>query len=326
MKKGILIYLVLLIGCGSPHMRAGKIYLDQEEYEKAIEQFKLQLKEKPNDAEAWWLLGITYKWQKKYEEACECIDKAIEIEPKRIEERKLFLWALYSSAGFSLMKKKEWELAKKRLIQAINFEPDSVYSYLDLARVYIVLGKEDSGAIYYKKAIKVNPNHIEAYRELGIYYMRQKQYDEAIEYLKAASTIKPNNADIAYRLGIAYYYKKDYSKAEKAFENAIKYDSTFTDAYLNLGTTLTKKKEYDKAIEMFKKVIELNPKDEEAHLNLGSAYYHIENYELAVEAYTKAIELDSLDSEGYQGRAGAYWKLGKKKEAEADLQKVKELK
>ncbi|MBI4722485.1 MAG: tetratricopeptide repeat protein [Candidatus Stahlbacteria bacterium] len=328
MRKYFLLICLFILGCESQYRTAGKVYIQQEEYDKAAEQFNLQLKQTPNDPDAWWWLGMAYTYQKKYEDACQCMDKVAEIAPEKQELKKQipFLWSLYYSAGISAYQEKSWELAKNRFTQATRLEPDSFQTYMNLGLVYVCLEQEDTAIVYYKKVIELDTNNIDAYRNLGIYYMKKKEYDEAQKYFNKVLGLKPKDADILYRIGIAYYLKEDYPNAEASFKRAIECDSTLEDAYFNLGATLVKQNKYDESIEVLKKTIEIKPNDVEALLHLGGTYLLTKKYDAAIEIYTKIIQLDPAKREAYEGRANAYWKLGKKAEAEADLRIVKEMK
>lgn len=328
MRGVYFLFLSILVGgCASQYMTAGKVYIQQEEYDKAVEQFNLQLKQNPTDVDAWWWLGVAYTYQKKYEDACQSIDKVAEIAPNKLElkKQKSFLWSLYYSAGVDAYQKSDWLLAEKRFKRAIDFEPDSVLSYMNLATIYSQLENEDSSLVYHEKVLVLDSTKIDAYRNLGAYYIKKKEYDKAVSYFKGGIAVAPKDADLLYRLGIAYYLKNDYPNAETNFRYAIECDSTLEDAYFNLGATLVKREKYDEAIEVLKRTVALNPKDVEALIHLGGTYILTKKYELAVETYTKVIELDPSNRDAYEGRANAYWQLGKKKEAEVDLKKAQEL-
>ncbi len=326
--RSLVIVFLLVVGCTSQYMTAGKVYIQQEEYEKAIEQFNLQLEQNPQDVDALWWMGMTYAYQKKYEEACKYIDKAKEVAPdkKELEKERGFLWSLYYNAGIYANRDEDFEIAKKRFTQASEFGPDSVQTYMNLAIVWSNLGENDSSVVYYKRAIKVAPENTEAYRNLGIHYKNIKEYNPAIGYFRKALDIEPEDANLSYLLGVCYYLQENYGDAERAFRHSIECDNTLEDAYFNLGASLIKEEKYEEGIEVFKKAVELKPDDVEALSHLASVYLLTENYDLAVETYTKIIELDELNCDAYEGRANAYWKLGKKKEANDDLKKIKELK
>lgn len=327
MKRCLLIVVLFLIGCASQYMTAGKVYMQQEEYKKAEEQFKQQLSQNPLDPDAWWWLGTAYVYEKEYEEACKCFDKIAEIVPekKELKKDKPFLWSVYYDAGLQAQRNEDWGLAKKRFKKATEFEPDSSIAYVNLAWIFSKLGEEDTMIAYYNKAIELNPNNLEPYRNLGIYYIKAEKYNQAIDYFKQGLAIDSTDAHLLYRLGVCYFYKEDYPNAKNAFERVIRADSTLEDAYFNLGAILIKEKKYNEAVKVLSRAVTLRPDDIEALSHLGGVYLIMGEYKNAVDTYTKIIDLNPTNVDAYEGRANAYWKLGMKKEADADLNKAKEL-
>ncbi|MEY4788394.1 MAG: hypothetical protein RLZ61_612, partial [Planctomycetota bacterium] len=71
--------------------------------------------------------------------------------------------------------------------------------------------------------------------------------------------------------------------------------------------------------------IELNPSFTAAYNHRGNSAYAMKNYTDAINDYTKAIELDPADANLFNNRAKTFKALGKDKEAEDDLVKVKRL-
>lgn len=326
-KGFVFMGLLFLLGCATAYMTAGKLYMQQEEYEKAEAQFRLHLDENPQDPDGWWWLGMTYSYRRDYEEACKCFDEVVKIAPGKQEltEERSFLWSVYYDAGLEWQQEENWDFAKSRFTQAAEFEPDSAVTYINLGWVYSNLGQDDSMVVFYQKAIELDPKRLEMYRNLGIHYMKLDEYDTAQEYFEKGLEIDSTNADLWYRLGVCYFLKEDNENAKAAFEHTIELDPGLQDAYFNLGAVLLREKKYEEAIEVLKNAVELRPDDIEALVHLGASYRLTDNYNEAVEVYTKIIELDPENIEAYEGRGGAYWALGMNKEANADLKKAQEL-
>ena len=73
---------VLLAGCGGdPAFTAGKVYLQQEDYENALEQLTIAIKNAPNAWEPHMWLGRTYAETDRLEEASEHLHAALDLSP-----------------------------------------------------------------------------------------------------------------------------------------------------------------------------------------------------------------------------------------------------
>jgi len=73
----LLLFVILIIGCGvkSQYITSARIYmgLSPPDYEKALEQLKLELEHSPDNAEAYYLLGTIYSRKYDNEKMVEAI-------------------------------------------------------------------------------------------------------------------------------------------------------------------------------------------------------------------------------------------------------------
>jgi len=345
--KGLKLAVVLIIfsfvwGCVSKYMTSGKVYMQLGEYDKAVEQFKEEIRASPDNVSAYVLLGRAYATTspRQFEEACKSFDKAMEISPSTMDnefkKQPYYYWAIYFNAGASHVKMEGWEMARKRLVQATKIEPDTATTYKSLAWAYRNLDQKDSVIATYNKVIELAPQDINTRVDLARFYMDERNYRDAIPVLQKTVELDSTNSDAFYLLGVSYSFeaadttedvKNEYNtKALKYFKKSTDIDPQNQDAYYNWGMLLYRQKKYEEAIEPFKKAVELVPDDKEAITFLGAAYLMSKQYEETVEAYTKAIELDPDDPELYINRASAYWQLKMKDKADADIRRAEELK
>lgn len=151
---------------------------------------------------------------------------------------------------------------------------------------------------------------------LGIEASAQQDYAEAIANYTEAINLDPDNRIAFINRGSVYKMLGDKLKREKNFEEA--------------------NKQYDEAISDFTQAIRIDPSNRSAYNNRGSCHYEkytnnnvqeaFANMEKAIADFTQAITIDADFIEAYKNRAAAYQFMGKKVEAEADLQKIKDLK
>ena len=112
------------------------------------------LKDEPQNAEVWDLLGVLYYQVKEYLEAELCIKKAIEIKPEIYYFENLA--KLYLDKG-------DFELAIK-YYESLSEEFPKNYEYqFNLAMAYKNHHDWERAKTAYKKAIELNPKSHEAY-------------------------------------------------------------------------------------------------------------------------------------------------------------------
>ena len=59
---------------------AGSIYLKLKEYQKAVDSFKKEIANYPDDYKSYYYLGVAYKEMKLYDKALEAIENALKIK------------------------------------------------------------------------------------------------------------------------------------------------------------------------------------------------------------------------------------------------------
>ena len=66
-------------------VKSGKRYLDQGDYNNALSFFDQALSIEPTNPDLWNLKGIALRSLGRYDEASDCYNKSLEIEPRDTE-------------------------------------------------------------------------------------------------------------------------------------------------------------------------------------------------------------------------------------------------
>ncbi len=332
--------LLIFLGCQSQFMTAGKIYIDQENYDVAIEQFKKAVEAEPQNPETYIWLGKAYAYKKLYEEACKQTEKGLLLDSKKIDELKndasFDYWAVFFNAGMKHVNNKDFKSALKRIERSLDFEPKSAKSLNYLAYCFEKLDRDDDALKTYKKAIEFVPDNIEAYINLGNFYKDREKLEEQESVLKKARKIVENpdwlkaeskeiikrrkkaKAKVYIELGNNLLMQEKPEEAEVVLKKAIELMPEDKDVNFNYGLALLKLEKYVDAIQSFKIVSSLDSLDKEGHFYLGFSYLKAEKYNEAIGAFTKVIEIDPDYCEAYLDRAFAERELGNKNAAYED--------
>ena len=62
--------------------KTGKKQLEDEQYEDALNSFERAISLNQNDADLWNLMGIALRSLGRYNEAIECFNKSLQIDPR----------------------------------------------------------------------------------------------------------------------------------------------------------------------------------------------------------------------------------------------------
>ena len=168
---GMLLMGIMFLGfqCSSTELTSAKLYIQQKNWDKAIETLNTEVTKNPKSDEGYFLLGTVYSEQDNVDKMIESFDKSLAISnkfEKNIGEYKAFQWANNFNRGVSLFQrgnkvtdedssKMYFDMAINAYNKAIMLEPDSAETYRNLAFVYLTTGKTEESIEPLKKIIEL---------------------------------------------------------------------------------------------------------------------------------------------------------------------------
>jgi tetratricopeptide (TPR) repeat protein len=212
--------------------------------------------------------------------------------------------------------------------------PKDVEAWLLLSRVYIDMDETNNGNMMgkaiaaAKSALSVRPNNSTCLKALAELYARQGRFKEAIALLDKA--VAQKNVDpFTYK---AYALILSENKRDK---EAARYWDKFAVAMPNAESSLrhldcgaliyARAGETDKSVALYDKIYQMEPLDSWL-MKKAEAYEMGGRNNLAIDLYSKIIKGQADDELALSARAKLYSKIGKNKEALADMNAaIKEL-
>lgn len=152
-----------------------------KDYEQSIKYCTEVTKLEPNNALAYYSIGLAYKNKDSLTQALEFFNKAISINPKHADS--------YYNRGSIYLAKKNYKLALPSLTKAIELNSILLPAYIDRSTLYIQDKKYDLAIADCNEVIRVSSNYAEAYNNRGIAYEKKKNYEQAKADFKKALEI-----------------------------------------------------------------------------------------------------------------------------------------
>ncbi len=312
-RSKLLIAIALLIGiavtgfqCSSTELTSAKLYIQQKNYDKAIEALQKEVQKNPKSDEGYYLLGVVQGEKDNYSEMIDAFNKSLAISDKfksQINDQKKFYWANLFNKGVKNFQngtnsqnddsaKVFFDKSINAFQYAVQLEPDSADTYKNLAFVYLSAGKYDEAVEPLQKLIDKEKS-ADGYRYLGeIYYNKgqqlkdqyktsentqdsvqaQEYYNKAISVLEEGRKVHPNNTDILLLLSNSYIAANKISVAIDAFKAGVEQDPENKYYRYNYGVLLLGSEKYEQAVEQFKKAVEIDPEYQNAIYNLAVSY------------------------------------------------------
>jgi len=286
--------------------RMGIALQEQGKMEEAIEAYNEALSIKPDHANAYNNMGIALKKQGKLEEAIEVYNKALAIKPDHANA--------YYNMGIALQKQGKIEEAIEAYNEALSIKPDYADAYYNMGIALQKQGKIEEAIEAYNEALSIKPDYADAYYNMGIALQKQGKIEEAIEAYNEALSIKPDYAEVYNIRGNALKKENKLEEAIEAYNKALSIKPDYADAYYNMGIALQKQGKIEEAIEVYNKTLVIKPDYADAYYNMGIALQKQGKIEEAIEAYNEALSIKPDYAEAYYNMGIALQKQGKLKE------------
>ncbi len=256
----LIIIFCLVFGCSrktdNHYNKLGVNYLNNGQYNYAINAFIKAIKLNPSNAEVHFNLGRAYNRKGVDDKARAEFSISSRIDPETFDE--------------CVIKYKE----------KIDYEFTDTQHLAELGSAYAEKGMLDEAIDTYKKVLEIEPENVRVHYGLGTLYSKKGMYDEAISEFRRAIEIDQSMPEAHYNLGMAYYkqgmidmaiseYKSTLSRLPKA--NGRK----TAGVHYKLGLAYYDNEMFKDAVNELNKALKIMPNDSRVHHKLSMVYKKI---------------------------------------------------
>ena len=354
-RWGVTLSAIILCGCAtSPQARhdkflaAGQAMMEKKDYARAILAFKNAAQAMPNDAEAYYRLGLAALQVGDVPTGAGSIKKAVELNPKHTAA-KLKLAELMAHGDRALIQEAETTLEELRKTTPVTPEMLNALAYTELRlgkttdavqtledvlvknpgeltsavlMAQAKLAKNDSKGAeeVLLKASAASPKAAQPHEILGEFYRDTKRPGDAEIQFQAALSLDPKNVQALYSLAGVQFDAGKVPEAEATFKRlAALPDSRYQHVY---GLFLLRQGRHDEAVREFERLATQDPGDRTARGRLISAYQLVGRTADATAVIEKALRKNPNDIDALLRRAQLSVAGGKYNDAEKDLNQV----
>jgi tetratricopeptide (TPR) repeat protein len=336
----LLVPVALFLACASnPHVSSLKIYLQQQNWDKAIEEGKAWQVDEPDNPQAHLWTGVALINKKMYEEAADNFVRAFEIDPSlrdsatlannlSIGGQALFtvdgVSVTFQNAGATTAQNEEYDRAIRYIDEAIMLTPGDGKLYTLLSGTYQRQGQEAKAREVLEQGVLNAPNDPELHYFFAL-MLPNEEKDLALEHLNKAVEIDPEYVKAHYQTGVILFRTQEYAAAKASFFRAVELDTTLADGFINLGIISVHEESYSEAEGYFRTYTTLNPEDYQGWSLWGVALYNLEQHQQSLAAFDKSLELYPTNAEVYTYKGLCYKALGMTQESLDAFKKADEL-
>jgi tetratricopeptide (TPR) repeat protein len=292
--------------CSSTDLTSAKLYIQQENMDKAKEALLREVQANPKSDEGYYLLGFVYGKEGDIENMLENFNKSLAISDKwknDISLARKSYWAESFNKGVEYFNKAtnattedSTTMYYDKAVEAFAFgvlcEPETVSTYRNLAFALINMQKQDEAIDALEKVLELDPNP-DTYTMLGDIYINQgeklmgsfknydmaddsvkavKKYSNAIEILESGRKQYPENSQILLLLSNAYIKADKMDVAMDAFKIGVEQDPDNQYYHYNYGVLLLQNKDFENAAAQFKSAVDIDPEYTNAIYNLAVTF------------------------------------------------------
>jgi len=350
---------VFLAGCGAdPAFTSGKVYLQDQNYQRAIEQLQIAIRNSPTAWQPHTYLARAYgdlAEQTTGEPVTFQLMKDGKAEQMEVQPGQTDVLLPLVNAEFQKALDLAVEPAAKDEVE--NAITQSWLVFHKRGEQYVEAAKFEEAIPEFERAIVVDPRKADAYINLGYSLHMSGNEDRAIEIFEEAIKQTPDNPTLKENLVSVYQAKggalasaQDYAGALRYFEKIEQVDPESPDINYNIGLMYYQLKEYRDALRYFEAQLAKTGDDEEviyrvflAHWALATAFDNEasaapdeeskslatqsaqDQYTAALEPLLKLLEMNNEEVTYHRALARVYNKLGRNDEAMEELREVEAL-
>jgi len=275
--------------------------------------YKIVLK----DEISWNLEGTKYVKEGKVNNALECFNKAIELNP-------FFELPWFNKASL-LFRHKDYELSLECVNKALELHPSWVAALRLKGMILINLRRNKEAVEVLRKAIDIDPEDWSAWDNLGRALFNLRKYEEALECFEKALKINPDNHELYYLKGAVLVQLGRIEVAESTLNEALRLKPDHVPSLMLKAELLFNKGRYEETLEILDKILIKDPKNIEVLLSKGLVLSKLNRYEEAIRCCDAVLRIDNNNTSAWYNKACFTAKLGCVKEALEYLRKALEL-
>jgi len=342
---------LLAVGRGLYH--TGKFAAAEETLQKAIAC-------NPGQADAWFMLGMTYRSLARQEQAIDACRQAVRLDANHAAAHNL-LGILLAEAGQSAEAIDEFQ-------RALALSPNHPDTYFNLALVLLREQRVAEALEACRSTIKLDPAHADAHAMVQQYAPaagpsldasatqsfvgahksfvqtdRERLLQLKVQLDAAKEAFDRGDLDAAERacreavrrslgdpralhdLGVVLLWRGRPSEAAAELGRAVALDEANAKNHYAFATALVELGNEPQAIDHFQQALRLEPEFASAHMNLGNVLTTCDRHAEAIHHLQRAVALRPDHAKSHSNLAGALVRAGRLAEAEGCYDRVLQL-
>ena len=200
-------------------------------------------------------LGKIFLKEIDYTNAIECLQKAINIKPGKIEPH------VYLSQCY--LEREDYTSVIREGKEILKISDSDLSAHINIATAYHKMKDYETGLKWYEKALVIDPeNTVAIYGKEECYKEVRKKIEEALK-----------SSDELVDKGNLFYKEGNFSEAADYYTNALYKNPSNVRALYNLANCHYAQGNYEEALNYYNKVLSVDPNHSQANTGKGNVQY-----------------------------------------------------
>jgi tetratricopeptide (TPR) repeat protein len=295
------------------HNDLGVVYYQQNQLEKALQQYSLAIDTKPVYINAFLNRGLVFARHGDYSAAVKDYATILKSIPHHYQAQ--------FNMGVAYIKAKDYDSAVQAFKQASQQAGGQrkAKALYNLGLAYLNSGTGSKAKTKrnaeqaFRAAIKIRPDYIEARLALAdMAAQSEKGRQIALQQIEKVLDLKPDYPPAFFRIAQIHSDRGDIHAAQKTYIQAIQRNPQYTKARYNLGLLYLDEKRWADARAQFHWIQEQEPDNAIVHFQLGRSAYGEKDYVTALNEYQSALDLTGGNYDKALLNMGLVYKAQKK--------------
>lgn len=259
---------------------------------EAQAKYQAICKRAPQDADAWFFLGIIHGQLGALAQSEYCSRKATQLAPNA--------HAAWDNLGLALMHQGKRVEAARCFARALEINPQDEQAHNNLGTLLRDQGELDKAFVHYRRAIELKPDFSEAYNNLGNMYHDRSQIREALACYERAIQIDPRYVDAHYNRGMAQQKMGQYPAALESYNLVLTLAPGHIDAMTGIANVYEKQSEYQKTYDMLRPLFDAGQGTATAAITFAAAARRLDRHREAIDIMEQLLARGGLTLEQRQ--------------------------
>jgi tetratricopeptide (TPR) repeat protein len=251
------------------------------------------------------------------EEAMNCLDRALEIDPRNL--------IALSNKGTVLIQLGRLAEAITCFDKVLAIDPRNGIAWNEKGRALANLNRCEEAISCHDEALIINSRDALAWSNKGRALAALGRFEDGMRCDEQALAIDPQDATAWYNKGAALTQLKRHEEAIRCYDRALAINPENTFAWNNKATALGQLRRHEEAIGCVDRALAVDPRDTFAWTNKGVELHALGRRDEAISCYRSALAIDPRHTLAWLNKAYSEDALGRKREAALSYRKFIEL-